>query len=55
MERKFRPRVKYLYTDARVACFVEGWSVGEIVPTGNSIKHQAPLIQGRRGVLEEVV
>jgi len=38
-----------------MACFVEGWSVGEIDPIGNSVKHQTPLVQGRCGVPEEVV
>ena len=38
-----------------MACFVESWSIGEIDPIGNSVKHQTPLVQGRCGIPEEVV
>jgi len=52
---KFSPRVAYLYADARMTSFIEGRSIREIVHIGDPIKHQTPLIQGRRGIPEEVI
>ena len=38
-----------------MASIVEGRSIKEIIPIGDPIEHQTPLIQGRRGVLKEIV
>ena len=47
-KEKFTPQVTYLCTDARMTSFIEGRSIREIVSIGDPIKHQTPLIQGRR-------
>ena len=52
---KFSPQAAYLYADARMTSFIEGRSIREIALIGDPIKHQTPLIQGRRGIPEEVV
>jgi len=45
----------YLYADASMTSFIEGRSIREIFLIGDPIKYQTPLIQGRRGIPEEVV
>jgi hypothetical protein len=54
-EGKLVPQAIYLYADARMTSFIESRSIKEIVPVGDPIKHQAPLIEGRHGILKEVV
>jgi hypothetical protein len=54
-KRRVQKARTYLDTNARMTGLIEVWSILETSPRGNFIKHQAPLIGGRRRIFKKVV